>query len=432
MLTAAAGRLRDDSLARNSLLIMATTVVNGALGYGYWMLAARGVTPAHIGTATALISAATAVGMLANLGAGHMFIQRLPGAGPDAWSRIVGSGLLVAASATAALATATVLVLPGLTASFGFLRGAGEGTSLVAAAVAVTLTTLLDNVYVAHRSGLGMLTRNLALAAGKLTALAAVLATGAASSGAVLFSWVLPTLLVSAVTIAVGPGRLCPGARIRIAGTRSELPHLRTALLGHHLVNLAQAGPAVLLPVLVTARLGAGATGHFYLAWMTASMLFMVSPAVASALYAERANASRVPLSRAALVVLAVVGVPATVLLAAGDRLLALFSPSYAATGGPLLTVLVLAAIPDAVVNLAVAHWRSESDFRRCRRLNAVRAVSCLALAWLLLPVHGVTGAGYAWLAGQSAAAVLVAAVVLHGGHEVRAHAYPTGKSDKR
>ena len=30
-----------DSLARNSLLIMATTVINGGLGYGYWMLAAR-------------------------------------------------------------------------------------------------------------------------------------------------------------------------------------------------------------------------------------------------------------------------------------------------------------------------------------------------------------------------------------------------------
>ena len=68
---------------------------------------------------------------------------------------------------------------------------------------------------------------------------------------------------------------------------------MRAALTGHHLINLCQAGPSALLPVLVTARLGTAANAHFYVAWMTASVLFMVSPAVASAFYAERSNAGR-------------------------------------------------------------------------------------------------------------------------------------------
>ena len=431
-------RLSRDSLARNSLLIMATTVINGGLGYLYWMLAARAVPPERIGTATAVISAATAVSMIANLGAGHMFIQRLPGSDSATWIRIVGSGLPLASAVTAATATAAALAVPLFSGNFAFLTGSGGTLALVAAAVAVTLTTLLDNLYVAHRAGRGMLIRNLAVAAGKIITLFSVLAAGLHGAGAVLLSYVLPTLLISLITVGVAvrhlrpvplrsrtphttaasrPASSTPRRRSRmagrLAGLRAELPHIRAAVTGHHLINLTQAGPAALLPVLVTARLGADANAHFYLAWMTASMLFMVSPAVASALYAERTNAAAVSISRAATVVLAVVGVPMAVLLLGGDRILALFSEGYAVEAGLLLRVLVLAALPDAVVNLAVAHWRSRGEFRRCRRVNLVRAVTCLALAWVLLPGWGVTGAGVAWLAGQTAAALLVAVVAI-------------------
>ncbi|MEU4157509.1 hypothetical protein, partial [Actinoplanes sp. NPDC026670] len=451
MLTTAVRRLSGNSLARNSLLIMATTVGNGGLGYLYWMLAARSVPPDRIGTATALISAATAVSMIANLGAGHMFIQRLPGSSSATWSRIVGAGLFAGSAATAATATAVAVIVPLFSGNFGFLSGPGGTFALVSAALAVTLTTLLDNLYVAHRAGQGMLIRNLAVAGGKILTLLAVLAAGFQDSVAVLLSYVLPTLLISLITIPVATRRLRPSPhtesrrpadrrsapadrraelphrrgtpiglpaelphrRGALAGLRAELPHLRTAVTGHHLINLTQAGPAALLPVLVTARLGADANAHFYLAWMTASMLFMVSPAVASALYAERTNAAPVPVTRAATVVLAMVGAPAAVLLIAGDRILALFSAGYATEGGLLLQILVLAALPDAVANLAVAHWRSRNEFRLCRRLNLVRAVTCLSLAWLLLPGAGVTGAGIAWLTGQTAAALLVAAVAV-------------------
>ena len=46
-----------DSLARNSVLIMLSTVGTSGLGYLYWMVAARELPRPAIGTATALISA---------------------------------------------------------------------------------------------------------------------------------------------------------------------------------------------------------------------------------------------------------------------------------------------------------------------------------------------------------------------------------------
>jgi O-antigen/teichoic acid export membrane protein len=109
-----------------------------------------------------------------------------------------------------------------------------------------------------------------------------------------------------------------------------------------------------------------------------------------------------------------VIGVPAVVLFLAGGWILSLFSPAYAAAGGLLLKILVLAAVPDAITNLAVSHWRSTGRLRRCVRLNVVMAVSCLTLTWWWLPSFGIEAAGLAWLSGQSLGALLVAVLVVH------------------
>jgi O-antigen/teichoic acid export membrane protein len=406
-----------DSLARNSILIMASTVGTSALGYLFWMLAARELPRAAIGTATALISVATVVSMVSNLGIGHMFIQRLPGSDDvRAWSRIVGGGLVLGCAATSAAAFVTAAVLPGQAGNFGFLSSASLAAALIATAVALTASTLLDYVFVAHRASHGMLWRNLALAGGKVAALPALTAAGLHSAGAVLLAWTVPSIAVSLYTVRAGLGRLRPGARLTGAGITAELRHVRGSLSGHHLINLAQAGPAAVLPVLVTARLGTAENAHFYVAWMTASVLFMVSPAVASAFYAERSNAPGGPgasLPRAAAVVLAVIGVPAVVLFTFGGRILGLFSADYATGGAILLQILVLAAVPDAITNLAVAHWRSLGAFRRCLRLNLLIAGTSLTLTWLWLPGTGIAGAGIAWLTGQTAGALAVAAIAL-------------------
>jgi O-antigen/teichoic acid export membrane protein len=410
---AAVGR---DSLARNSFLIMASTVGTSGLGYLYWMVAARELPRPAIGTATALISAATVVSMVANLGLGHMFIQRLPGAPAAARSRIVSAGLLLGCAATAAASLTAVAVLPRLAANFGFLGDPFAAGGLVATAVALTASTLLDYVFIAHRASQGMLWRNLALAGGKVLALLGLTRAGLDGASAVVLAWTLPSLVVTAFTLARSLPRLRPGYRLAGAGLATELAHVRGSLTGHHLVNLAQAGPSALLPVLVTARLGADDNAHFYMAWMTASVLFMVSPAVASALYAERTNAGgrSASLPRAALVTLVVIGAPATALFLAGGWILGLFSPAYAAGGGMLLKILVLAAVPDAITNLAVSHWRSQGHLRRCLRLNLLMAATGLALTWLLLPSCGIEAAGIAWLAGQTMGALLVAAHAVH------------------
>ena len=48
-------RARSDSLIRNSLYLMASTVVTAGLGYVFWSIAAHAFTSREVGTSSAVI-----------------------------------------------------------------------------------------------------------------------------------------------------------------------------------------------------------------------------------------------------------------------------------------------------------------------------------------------------------------------------------------
>jgi len=88
-------RWERDNLLRNTVFIMATTVVNGAVGYVYWIAAARMGDPAEVGVATSLIAILFLTSMATNLGMGPALIQALPRANDDRrWSCLVNVAIL--------------------------------------------------------------------------------------------------------------------------------------------------------------------------------------------------------------------------------------------------------------------------------------------------------------------------------------------------
>src|SRR5947209_13850301 len=71
-------RLRSDSLLRNSIYIMGSTVATSAIGYLYWVVAAHIYSVYEVGLASAFISAMTLTSTFANLGLGSALVQMLP------------------------------------------------------------------------------------------------------------------------------------------------------------------------------------------------------------------------------------------------------------------------------------------------------------------------------------------------------------------
>lgn len=407
------GRARADSLTRNSVFIMTTTVVNSALGAVFWLVAARTFPTREVGLGAALIAAMTFVAMLSNLGAGPTLIQVLPTrqAGRD-WSRTFNACMGAGLGAAALAGCVTLFILPMLSPGFLVVREGAYRVVVGGGIVFWTAVTILDFAFVAERAAGKMLARNAAGAILRLALMLCFVALGARSSLGIVSAWTGATAVALLIGVAVLLPGLKRGYRLQARGVATEARRLLPPFVGHYFISIGGTLPMYVLPLLVTALLSATANAYFYTTWMLCSVLFMVSPAVASALFAEGSHAGESLYQKArssALLIAALLVLPMAVLLLGGRFILGLFGPGYAENSFALLVLLVVSAVPDAITNIYVTVLRVEQQFRAAAALNIGMGVGTVLLAWWLMPLMGVAGAGLAWLVMQTAGSVAVA-----------------------
>jgi O-antigen/teichoic acid export membrane protein len=165
----------------------------------------------------------------------------------------------------------------------------------------------------------------------------------------------------------------------------------------------------LVLPLLVVMRLGVALNAYFYITWMVGAVFFMVSPSVATAVFAEgvRAGADLRKAVAKALLVSVVLLAPAIIVMIIGGKLvLGLFGASYAAAGYRLLILLAISALPDAVSNVAISIFRVTEQLTYSTLLNLGILVTTLVGAWFLMPPLGIAGVGVAWIGAQTLGAI--------------------------
>jgi O-antigen/teichoic acid export membrane protein len=405
--------LRRDSLTRNSAWIIASTILNSAMGYVFWIVAAHGYSPAVVGLVGALISAMTLTAMVANLGISFTMVQLLPTRvrGPD-WSLTFSTGFLTAVLASTIAGTATALVLPLVSHDFILLQQSLLYVSIfVSGVVAVASGQVLDSTYVAERAAANVFARNAVASTLKLGLVLAFLAFPTAGVLGLLSPWVVASGASIVVGLLVLVPRLDRGFRMRADRALSEARILVSHMIGHYLVTLASQIGTVALPLIVATRISAAANAYFYTTWLLASVFFIVSPAVAYSLFAEGSHSvetvSRKARSSVRLISILIAPLMA-VFLVAGGSILSTFGADYARQSVGLLDLFVLSAIPDAITNVYVSVLRVEKRFRFAGALNIGMAIGTLVLAWVLLPPLGIAGAGWAWLTMQTAGSIVV------------------------
>ena len=148
------------------------------------------------------------------------------------------------------------------------------------------------------------------------------------------------------------------------------------------------------------------------MAWAIAGVLDLLGVNMAMSLTVEGAfDASTISANgQAALRRMAMILVPCVlvvVLLAHSG--LGLFGPGYAANGGPVLVFLAIAALPAAAVELYLGMLRAQSRTSLVALVQGVRCFLVLSLTVALTIRLGTIGAGVAFLASQTAVAILIA-----------------------
>lgn len=407
------GSALSDPMTRNSLALMANTVLTSALGYAFWVIVARVFDSTVSGTAAATTSAIQATVLVASIGAATALVEWLPRTTTAAeWRQLVTTGIVVGACTAAAGALIVVLVLGATFRTLPQLGDPEGATLFVMACVFVAVGLVIDYVAISeHRGGLLMM-RN-ALLCGLRIPLMFIPVSLLTAEDSILLAWTLASGL-SLVWAVVGFGsRSGRSLRLSFVGFRRHLAAMASALAGQHLITVTSMLAGYVLPIIVYTRLSPADNAYFYITWMLGSVFFIISPAVSAALFVEgAANPSELQrlARRCVVTIVGLLVPPVLVYVFAGRWVLGIFGTDYADHGHLLLLILALSAVPDAITNVAVSVLRVTQRIRLALALNAGMLVGCLAGAWLVLPRLGILGAGVAWIASQAVGAAWVVA----------------------
>lgn len=423
-------RFGSDSLVRNSVWILATSVTNLLTGFAFVFIVTRHWAPHQVGLSASVLSGMGLAALIADLGVAATLIQTLPRQTSDAaWSSMLNTFLSVGACAGLVAGVGAALATRIAVPATRSVIDAPVGLLLVVAGVPFfVLGSLIVTSFVAERRSETMLVQTLLSSALRLSLVlllagATDRATGLAAS----------TIITSFVMVPLGLFLLVP--RVRRGHRRLQRASLRTArearsmFAGHYLINLAGAGPVILMPLLVAARLSASDAAYYYAAWAVGGALFSISGSVASSLFAEGSHATAaLPrlLRRSAVITICLLTPAMAVSALLGDRILRLFGSDYAHHGVGLFLLVVGSAIPQAATTIHVSALRVAGRLTQAVYLYVATGTVALAGAWILLPGMGVTGAGVAWFAGQSLGACVAGASWLRSANRRRDRLAPS------
>ncbi len=385
----------------NASSLVSTTAITSALGFVYWLVAARFFPPQVLGLSSATISAMTLLGFFCTLGLGTLLMGELSRQ-PGKEASLISAALILVGTAGGCLGIAFAIIAPFVSADFQILRASVGDIALFAAGVSLSAITLvLDGAFIGLLRGELQLWRNTLFAVVKLAVLfvagrwlshaigLTVYATWAIGN---VFS--LAALAGFALLKGKGYGRIYPPHW-------GLLRRLGPEALQHHILNLVLDVPSLALPLIVTITLSATTNAWFYVSFMLAGFTYVIPFALTLVLFAMNSDQPSTLVHKARLTIsIAFIAVMlANCLLQFGTRqLLGLFGHIYAEQAAWSLRILGLGAFPLIIKNHYIAISRIQRRMAYAILPIAIGTLLELGGAVLGARLFGISGPGLGWV----------------------------------
>jgi O-antigen/teichoic acid export membrane protein len=394
------GMLRgNQDLLRNASSLAATTGVTSALGFGYWIYAARVFPQQAVGYGSAAISAMTLLGTIGMFGMGTMLIGELPqrkSRGP-----LMMASFIAAFVGSFILGAGFALVSVGFGSHFVEISGTLGRMAIFSFGVAITgVTFVFDDATIGLMRGGLQLTRNVAVSIAKMVALplCALILHDMFGVG-IMLAWVFGTVISIIPVIVIVKRR---GGRILHRPDWKSFRRLGKVTLAHNWLNLAIATPVKLIPLLVVIVVSPSDNAAYYIAAMLASFLFMVPLHLSTVLFAIASAAPEMIAEKLRFVLRMsiVIGVPGGLILGLiAHTLLSVFGSSYATLATGPLWLMIIGYIPGLPNTVYIAVCRATGRVNQAAIFLTVAAVIQMAAIVVGGKIDGLYGLSYGMLA---------------------------------
>jgi O-antigen/teichoic acid export membrane protein len=408
----------SQSMLRTAHSLMLNTVVNAALGVGFWIAAARIYPPEILGRDGALISAMAAISALCGMNMNNNLVRFLPSQRVRV-RRMVLYAYGVSAIAVAVGAAAFVLVIPAISHQFVVLSDQPRLAAFYAASlVAWTIFGLQDAALTAVRRATWVPIENATYGVAKLALLPVFFKAGVTDG--ILLAWIVPMLVLLLPVNGMLFSRWLPLHAREPVQARSvfrSMPRGRLIKFVAQDTVATAVGMAArtLLPALAVAVVGSKSAALFFVPFTIISTLDLLSTNVTTSLVAEAAR-GEVALHRFARTLLRFM---MWLLLAIGALIVTApwvllpFGSEYAHGGATVLRVMAAASAFRAVTSVGIAVARLERNGLRSLMIQCGSASLLVLFVALLAPRLSIEGIALAWLLASACAGIATLPYVL-------------------
>ncbi|MFC1950469.1 oligosaccharide flippase family protein [Chloroflexota bacterium] len=395
-------------LYKNSFFLIANTMVTSGLGFFFWMVVARFYTEAEVGWGAAIISAMIFLALLSRLGFGAVLIRFLPKA--EKPIDIINSCFTLTGIVALTLAAIFVSGLDLWSPAISFVKdNLIFATAFAFFVLLWAFSGLTDYIFIAGRRAEFVLVKNTIFSLLKIP-LPIVLVLFFHTFG-IAAAWGIAAWVSVVVSIFLFLPKVQkhyhPVPKLNV----SAIGDMWRYSAGSYLASLFTATPHLILPIMVVNLIGAAYNAYFYVAWIIASLLSAIPLAVSQSLFAEGShfeNKLGANVKRSFKFIFSLL-IPAVVLLfLLSNWILLLFGEGYTINGLMLLRILGLSSLFIGVNEVYNSILRVEGRVKELAIISGFIATVVTLGSYFIMPITGIEGIGYVWLAAQGLVALYV------------------------
>jgi len=378
---------------------MTTAVVRAGLGFAFWIIVARFYPEAQVGWGSAIISAITFLALLSTPGFNVGIVRFLPKAEKPV--EMINSCLTLVGIIAVVFGAIFVLGLDIWSPALHFIA---DNVIFVLAfiffVILLALSQMLDSIFLAARRTEFVLFRVTIVLLLRLP-LPILLVLFFHSFG-IAASWGIALAVAFAITIFLFVPRVqklyqpAPKLNLGIIGSMWQYS------AGSYLAGLFNMAPQLILPIMVVNLLGAEQGAYYYMAWIIARLLVTIPGSMSQSLFAEGSHFEDQLMVnvRKSLKFIALMLIPVVILVfVLGKWPLLLFGEGYAENSLMLLKLMAISVVFIGINRVYASILRVKNKIRELILIFALPAVAMLLGSYFIMPILGLAGIGYAWLA---------------------------------
>lgn len=390
----------SDTLLRNSIFILLSSLVSAGLGFFFWLIAAKVYPADDLGLATAIISAFSLLILASRLGLDSSLIRFFPERDKV---RIFGTSLTVTTISAILFAVIFIGGIGLFSPSLSLLATPVNFLLFIFFIAANSIFWQVAMAFLAMRRADFYFYQSL-LNGSKIFLLFPLIMLGTigifTAYGAAI---VLSTIICVAMVMHLG-------LKINL---RIDSKFLRESLsfsASNYFSQLLIWAPTMVLPIVVLNSTGASDAAYYYIAYTIVAILFTIPNAISTSLFVEGSHGQDLKVEtrksvRTTLMVLA----PLTVLLFVfGGVLLGIIGADYSLMGVDLLRVMLLSGFFVAAVQIGISVMRVRNANAHLVFISAWIFFSLILSSIALLSVVGLSGVGYAWVFSYGTGSLLM------------------------